>query len=127
MTPVYGHARQQEVVMKAGLVNSVLRAASVAAIPLALAAVSTPASAQRSAQRQLFEWRGNVDQEVRVQMQGNRAAVMAMWPRETTSSHNERAIRPTQPLPRSLTIKMPEARGNPDVDAQPRAQNQYKT
>jgi hypothetical protein len=113
--------------MKSGFVNSVLRVASVAAIPLAALAISTPASAQRSAERQLFEWRGNVDQEIRVQMQGSRAAVMAMGPHEMTGYNNARPMSALPPVNGYVTVQMREGRGRADVVEQPTAQNGYTT
>jgi len=113
--------------MKAGFVGSVLRVASVAAIPLAALTISAPANAQRSTQRELFEWRGNVDQEIRVQMQGGRTAVMAMGPREMTRYDNTRAVSAVPPVDGYVTVQMREGRGRADVIEQPTAQNGYTT
>ena len=113
--------------MKAGFVGSVLRVASVAAIPLAALAISAPANAQRSTQRELFEWRGNVDQEIRVQMQGGRTSVMAMGPREMTRYDNTRAMSAVPPVDGYVTVQMREGRGRADVIEQPTAQNGYTT
>ncbi len=113
--------------MKAGFVGSILRVASVAAIPLAALTISAPANAQRSTQRELFEWRGNVDQEIRVQMQGGRASVMAMGPREMTGYNNARAMSALPSANGYVTVQMREGRGSADVIEQPTAQNGYTT
>ena len=113
--------------MKTRFVNSVLRVASVAAVPLAVLAVSAPASAQRSVQRPLFEWRGNVDQEIRVQMQGSRASVMAMGPREMIGYDNARAMSALPPANGYVTVQMRQGRGRADVVEQPTRQNGYTT
>lgn len=112
--------------MKTGFVNSVLRVAAVAAMPLAALTISTPASAQ-GGQRELFDWRGNVDQEIRVQMQGGRASVMAMGPREMTGYDNARAMSGVPASNGYVTVQMRQGRGNADVVEQPSAQNGYTT
>ena len=113
--------------MKTGFVNSVLRVGVVAAMPIAALTISTPASAQGSAQRELFAWRGNVDQEIRVQMQGSRASVMAMGPREMTGYDDARAMSDVPASNGYVTVQMRQGRGNADVVEQPTAQNGYTT
>jgi hypothetical protein len=124
-----GHerARQQEVVMKTGFVSAVLRVAAVAAMPLAALTISAPVSAQGAGQRELFDWRGNVDQEIRVQMQGGRTSVMAMGPREMTGYDNARAMSGVPATNGYVTVQMRQGRGNADVVQQPTAQNGYTT
>lgn len=113
--------------MTARFVSTVLKAASVAAVPLAMLAASVPASAQGAGQRTLFEWRGNVDQEVRVQMQGGRTAVIGMGPRESIGYGNARAMSSVPSTNGYVSVQMLEGRGVADVVQQPRAQNGYTT
>jgi len=113
--------------MTARFVSTVLKAASVATVPLAMLAVSVPASAQGAGQRTLFEWRGNVDQEVRVQMQGGRTAVVGMGPRESIGYGNARAMSSVPSTNGYVSVQMLEGRGNADVIQQPSAQNGYTT
>lgn len=60
--------------MTAKFISTVLKAASVATVPLAMLVASAPASAQRAGQR------GNVDQDVLAQMQRLGAAVIGINP-----------------------------------------------
>ena len=107
-------------------VGSFLGVASIAAIPLAALSISASAGAQGIAQRELFDWRGNVDQEVRVQMQGNRADVIPMGPREI-GYDNARAMGDIPSVDGYVTVQMREGRGYADVVEQPSAQNGYTT
>ena len=113
--------------MNAKFVGSVLRVASMAAVPLAVLSMSAPASAQGAAQRELFDWRGNVDQEVRVEMQGGRASVIGMGPREMTGYDNARTIAGIPSTNGYVSVQMRQGRGNADVVQQPSAQNGYTT
>jgi len=65
--------------MTAKFISTVLRAASVATVPLAMLVVSVPAGAQRPGQRGPIE--RNVSQEVLAQMQRVRATVVGVDPR----------------------------------------------
>ena len=113
--------------MKTGLVGAVLRVASIAAVPFAAVVISAPAGAQGSGQRELFDWRGNVDQEVRVQMQGGRASVIAMGPREETGYDRARTLSGVPEVNGYVTVQMRQGRGRADVVQQPDAQNGYTT
>lgn len=113
--------------MNTRFVDCIIRTASIVAIPVAVLAISVPASAQRTVQRQLFEWRGNVDQEIRVQMQGGRTAVMAMGPREMTRYNNVRALSALPSASGYVTVQMRRGRGRADVVEQPTARNGYTT
>ncbi len=113
--------------MNAKLVGSFLGVASIAAIPLAALSISATAGAQGIAQRELFDWRGNVDQEVRVEMQGNRTSVIPMGPREMTGYDNARAMGGIPSVDGYVTVQMREGRGYADVVEQPSAQNGYTT
>lgn len=127
--------------MKTGIVgtlahvarNAARNASRVAALPLAaiaIPALALPAlaQAQRGAQqRELFEWRGNVDQEVRIQMRGGQTAVVGMGPREMTA-YNQ--VRPMSGVPAAdgyVSVQMLQGRGRADVVQQPSAQNGYTT
>lgn len=128
--------------------------AGIVGVPLALAVMAQPASAQWHAQqqqvpqqqrypqqrypqgragqqgsagaREIFEWQGTVDKEVRVQMEGNRTAVMAI-------GNNERGLgraRATSGVPGQdgyVSVQTVEGRGRVDVVQQPSANNGYTT
>lgn len=113
--------------MNANVVGSLLRVASIAAVPLAALAISAPAGAQRNGQRELFDWRGRVDQEVRVEMQGGRTAVVPMGPREMIGYDNARAVGGLPSMNGYVTVQMREGRGRADVVQQPSARNGYTT
>lgn len=119
-----------------GTLGRVTRAiARVVALPLAIAAIPAMANAQRgmqrgvqsNGQRELFEWRGNVDQEVRVQMRGGRTSVMGMGPREMTAYDQMRAMSAVPAADGYVSVEMLEGRGRADVVQQPTAQNGYTT
>lgn len=109
--------------------------ARVAVLPLAIVALPALASAQRgvqrgvqrNGQRELFEWRGNVDQEVRVQMRGGRTSVMGMGPREMTAYDQTRAVSAVPAADGYVSVEMLQGRGRVDVVQQPTAQNGYTT
>lgn len=109
------------------LTSAVTRVARVAALPLAAIALPAVAHAQRGSQRELFEWRGNVDQEVRIQMRGGRASVMDMGPRENGAYDQ---VRPVSAVPATdgyVNVQVLQGRGRVDVVQQPSAQNGYTT
>jgi len=103
----------------------------VVALPFAIIALPALASAQRgvqgNGQRELFEWRGNVDQEVRVQMRGGRTSVMGMGPREMTAYDQTRAVSAVPAADGYVSVEMLQGRGRVDVVQQPSAQNGYTT
>ena len=107
-------------------VSTVLKTASMAAVPLVILAASVPAAAQ-SGQRMLFEWRGDVDQEVRIQMQNGRTDVMPIGPRESVGYDNAHAIGSVPSVDGYVSVRMLEGRGVADVVQQPRAQNGFTT
>ena len=113
--------------MNANVVGSLLRVASIAAVPLAALAISAPAGAQRNGQRELFDWRGRVDQEVRVEMRGDRTSVVPMGPREMIGYDNARAFGGVPSTNGYVTVQMREGRGRVDVVQQPSARNGYTT
>ena len=113
--------------MNARFVGSLVKVASIAAVPLAALSIAAPAGAQGYGQRELFDWRGNVDQEVRVEMQGARTSVIPMGPREMTGYDNARAIAGVPSTDGYVTVQMREGRGIADVVEQPSAQNGYTT
>ena len=117
--------------MNAKFVGSVLRVASIVTVPIAVMSISATAGAQRGrqrgGQRELFEWRGRVDQEVRVEMQGDRSAVIAMGPREMTGYDNARAMSGVPSTNGYVSVQMRQGRGVADVVQQPSARNGYTT
>lgn len=112
--------------MKTGMVGTLAHAARIAAIPLAAIVVPAVAQAQRG-QRELFEWRGTVDQEVRIQMRGGQTAVMGMGPREVTGYDQARAMSGVPTVNGYVSVQMMQGRGRADVVQQPSAQNGYTT
>lgn len=112
--------------MTARFASTVLKTASMAAVPFVMLAASVPAAAQ-GGQRMLFEWRGNVDQEVRIQMQNGRTDVMPIGPRESIGYDNARAVSSVPSVNGYVGVRMLEGRGIADVVQQPRAQNGYVT
>lgn len=113
--------------MDAKFVGSIAKVAALAAVPLAALSISVPAGAQGYGQRQLFDWRGNVDQEVRVEMQGERTSVIPIGPREMIGYDNARAIAGLPSTDGYVTVQMREGRGYADVVEQPSAQNGFTT
>jgi len=113
--------------MKTRFVGTLLGVATIAAAPLAALSISATAGAQGNGQRELFDWRGNVDQEVRVEMRGNRTDVVPMGPREMTGYDNPRAMGDVPSADGYVTVQMREGRGRADVVEQPSAQNGYTT
>jgi hypothetical protein len=89
--------------------------------------ISAVASAQPSGPRELFEWRGNVEQEIRVQMMGGRTSVMDMGPREMSGYDNARALSSVPSVNGYVSVQMRQGRGSADVVQQPSAQNGYAT
>lgn len=117
--------------MKTRIVRTLARAtrtsARIAALPLAAAIVPAIAQAQRG-QRELFEWRGTVDQEVRIQMRGGQTAVMGMGPREVTGYNDQvRAMSGVPATDGYVSVQLMQGRGRADVVQQPSAQNGYTT
>jgi hypothetical protein len=108
------------------LVHATRVAARVAALPLAAVVVPAVAHAQ-GAQRELFEWRGTVDQEVRIQMRGGQTAVMGMGPREMTGYDQVRAMSGVPATDGYVRVQLMRGRGRADVVQQPRAENGYTT
>ncbi|MEO7218057.1 MAG: hypothetical protein ABI026_07675 [Gemmatimonadaceae bacterium] len=108
-------------------VSSLLKAAGMTAVPVAMLAVSAPLSAQRGGERMLFEWRGRVDQEIRIQMHGGRTAIVAMGPREVVGYDNARALSSVPDMNGYVSVRMMEGRGVADVVEQPNRGNGYTT
>jgi len=112
--------------MTATFAHTVLKTASMAAVPFVMLAAAVPAAAQ-SGQRMLFEWRGDVDQEVRIQMQNGRTDVMPIGPRESVGYDNARSVSSVPSVNGYVSVRMLEGRGIVDVVQQPRSQNGYTT
>src|SRR5665213_404102 len=112
--------------MTATFAHTVLKTASMAAVPFVMLAASVPVAAQ-TGQRMLFEWRGDVDQEIRIQMQNGRTDVMPIGPRESVGYDNARSVSSVPAVNGYVSVRMLEGRGVVDVVQQPRAQNGYTT
>lgn len=97
----------------------------LAALAIPVVAIPSVASAQRGGQREVFEWRGNVDQEIRIQMRGGRTSTMAMGPREMTGYDQARAMSAMPSVDGYVTVHMLQGRGRADVIQQPSSQNGY--
>ncbi|MEO6866135.1 MAG: hypothetical protein ABI229_11825 [Gemmatimonadaceae bacterium] len=104
-----------------------MKIASIAAVPIAVLSIAVPANAQQRGQRELFDWRGRVDQEIRVEMQGGRTSVVAMGPREMPGYDNARAISGVPSTNGYVSVQMRQGRGAADVVQQPSARNGYTT
>ncbi|MDQ2890955.1 MAG: hypothetical protein M3R65_10475 [Gemmatimonadota bacterium] len=114
--------------MKFTFVSVALRGASIAAVPVAmLSMTAASASAQGYGARELFDWRGAVDQEIRIEMQGGRTSTIAMGPREMVGYDNARAVGGVPSTNGYVTVEMREGRGIADVVQQPTARNGYTT
>lgn len=112
--------------MKTRMVSTLAHVARIAALPLAAVAVPALAHAQ-GGQRELFEWSGPVDQEVRIQMRGGQTAVMGMGPREMTGYDQVRRMSGVPATDGYVSVQMLQGRGRADVVQQPSAQNGYTT
>jgi hypothetical protein len=108
-----------------------------ALIPLSLAAISSRAEAQYGRQQQqqqqrqqqnsrvnILEWQGQVDREIRIQIDNRQASVIEM-------GSNERARRRVNMMgsipnrPGTLYVQVLQGRGRVDVVQQPSARNGY--
>lgn len=113
--------------------QSAARFILAASLPLALAASSGSAAAQygrqqqqnqRSSRGELFEWQGQVDREIRIQIDNRRASVIEVGSNERT----RRNVRVTGTLPNrpgTVRVQVLQGRGNVDVVQQPNARNGY--
>lgn len=108
---------------------SAARFVMAASIPLALAALAGTATAQygnrqQSARSELFEWQGQVDREIRIEMRRNQASVIEMGSNERTRRRvRELSVLPNRPG--SVYVQVLQGRGNVDVVQQPNARNGY--
>jgi hypothetical protein len=112
------------------LKSSVGRFALAAFIPLSLAAVSSSAEAQYGRRQQndsrinVLEWQGQVDREIRIQIDNRQASVIEV-------GSNERARRRVNMMgsipnrPGTLYVQVLQGRGRVDVIQQPNARNSY--
>ena len=87
-----------------------------------------PSQQQRGAygvqQRELFEWSGRVDREIRIQSDRRNSSVLQVGNNERASGR----VRAMNPLPiqeGTVTIQVLEGRGKVDVVQQPTARNGY--
>jgi hypothetical protein len=102
-----------------------MRATPPSTIYLRLAAALTVMSASPlSAQRELFEWSGRVDQQVLLTMSGRRVTTSNIGPSEP----GQLGINVISSLPSrdgEVSVRMLEGRGTADVTRQPSAENGY--
>jgi hypothetical protein len=76
--------------------------------------------------QQLFQWSGQVDQEIQLTMSGRNLTVAAIGPREPGQGRsNVRSSIPRQSG--EVTVQLAAGRGSVDVIRQPTAQNGYTT
>lgn len=81
---------------------------------------------QYSSQQALFEWTGRVDDEIRVRMNTNRAAVLRVGNNDRDNGH----VQSMNAMPAQngiVTVQTLEGRGTVDVIQQPDARNGYTT
>jgi hypothetical protein len=101
-----------------------------ALIPLSLAAVSSSAEAQYGRRQQndsrtnILEWQGQVDREIRIQIDNRQASVIEMGSNERTRRRvNMMGSIPNRPG--TLYVQVLQGRGRVDVVQQPNARNGY--
>jgi hypothetical protein len=123
--------------------SNIGRAIRVAALPLALAAASSVASAQyqngtrypdrrdrndRSyGQQELFEWAGRVDREIRIQAGRGSAQIINMGSNERNNGGRFRSMNLLPERDGTVTVQVLEGRGRVDVIQQPSRRNGYTT
>jgi len=112
------------------LKSSVGRFALAALIPLSLAAVSSSAEAQYGRRQQndsrisVLEWQGQVDREIRIQIDNRQASVIEVGSNERTRRRvNMMGAIPNRPG--TLYVQVLQGRGRVDVIQQPNARNGY--
>jgi hypothetical protein len=112
------------------LKSSVGRFALAAFIPLSLAAVSSSAEAQYGRRQQndsrinVLEWQGQVDREIRIQIDNRQASVIEVGSNERA----RRRVNMTGSIPNrpgTLYVQVLQGRGRVDVIQQPNARNSY--
>ena len=109
--------------------KSVLAARVIAAafVSLSLGAVTSSADAQnrrRDDSRRILEWQGQVDREIRIQIDNRRASVIEVGSNERTRRRvNMYGSIPNRPG--TLYVQVLQGRGRVDVIQQPSARNGY--
>ena len=103
------------------------RFVAVALVFLALGATASSADAQnrrRNDSRRILEWQGQVDREIRIQIEGGRASVIEMGSNERTRRRvNMNGSIPNRPG--RLYVEVLQGRGRVDVIQQPDRGNGY--
>jgi hypothetical protein len=123
--------------------STIGRAIRVAALPLAIAAASSVASAQyqngtrypdrrdrndrSSGQQELFEWAGRVDREIRIQAGRGSAQIINMGSNERNNGGRFRSMNLLPSREGTVTVQVLEGRGRVDVIQQPSRRNGYTT
>jgi len=115
--------------VKSLLSRSSFRLAMVASVAFSLAVAAHIASAQGNRQRQndrnsILQWQGQVDREIRIQIDRGRASVIEVGSNERT----RRRVNMTGAIPNrpgTLYVEKLQGRGRVDVIQQPNARNGY--
>ena len=99
-----------------------------AVISLSIAASAGTASAQHgrrdNSRERILEWQGQVDREIRIQVDNRRASVIEMGSNERTRRRvNMQGSIPNRPG--NLYVQVLQGRGRVDVIQQPNARNGY--
>ena len=104
------------------------RIAAAALVFLSLGAASQTADAQGRRQndsRRILEWQGQVDREIRIQIDGGRASVIEVGSNERTRRRvNMNGSIPNRPG--TLYVEVLQGRGRVDVIEQPSRRNGYR-
>ena len=104
------------------------RVIAAAFVLLSLGAVASSADAQgrrRNDSRRILEWQGQVDREIRIEVDGGRASVIEVGSNERTRRRvTMRSSIPNRPG--TLYVEVLQGRGRVDVIQQPSARNGYR-
>ena len=104
------------------------RLAAAALMLLSVSAASSSADAQnrrRDDIRRILEWQGQVDREIRIEIDGGRASVIEVGSNERTRRRvNMRGSIPNRPG--TLYVEVLQGRGRVDVIQQPSQRNGYR-
>ena len=104
------------------------RIIAAALVSLSLGAVVTSADAQnrrRDDSRRILEWQGQVDREIRIEIDGGRSSVIEVGSNERARRRvNMRGSIPNRPG--RLYVEVLQGRGRVDVIQQPNARNGYR-
>jgi hypothetical protein len=132
--------------MRNSRIASFGRFVGIVAIPLAMAAASSVASAQYqnggqypdrrdrndridrgNGQQELFEWAGRVDREIRIRAGNGEAQIINMGSNERNNGGRFRSMNRVPSRDGTVTVQVLEGRGRVDVIQQPSRRNGYTT